>query len=73
LAERLISDIQKVIGELDERVKHMTKVITAQVDINAKSRKNGDVAVHKSEQEIAKEMITYWKKAASCNKASGVC
>ncbi|KAJ3705895.1 hypothetical protein LUZ61_009600 [Rhynchospora tenuis] len=72
LAERLASDIQKVVEELDERVKHVTKVVTTQVDITASGGTDGAL-VHKSEQEIAEEVITYWKKFVNRKKTSGVC
>lgn len=62
-----------MLGELDERVKHVTKIITTQVDITAKGGENDGAVVHKSEQEIAEEVITYWKKTANRDKTSIVC
>ncbi|KAJ4800999.1 Glutamate decarboxylase [Rhynchospora pubera] len=73
LAERLVSDIHKVVQELDEQVKHVTKVVTTQVDITARGGGTDGALVHKSEQEIAEEVITYWKKLVSHKKTSGVC
>ncbi|XP_078179785.1 glutamate decarboxylase-like isoform X1 [Carex rostrata] len=68
LAERLVSDIQKVLGELEEHVQHVTQIITTQIDIET-----GGAVTHKSELEIAEEVISYWKKIVKAKKTSGVC
>ncbi|KAF3324608.1 glutamate decarboxylase-like protein [Carex littledalei] len=67
LAERLVSDIQKVLGELEEHFEHVTKVITTQVDIQTGG------AVHKRQHEIEEGMITSWKKEVNRKKRNGVC
>ncbi|KAF3324606.1 glutamate decarboxylase-like protein [Carex littledalei] len=68
IAERLLSDIQKVLGELEEHYEHVTKVIATQVDIQT-----GGAGTHKSEHEIEEGMIASWKKEVNRKKRSGVC
>ncbi|XP_078168237.1 glutamate decarboxylase-like [Carex rostrata] len=68
IAERLLSDIQKVLGELEEQFEHVTKVIATQVDIQT-----GGAVTHKSEREIKEGMITSWKKVVNRIKSNGVC
>lgn len=65
LAERLVSDIEKVLKELDElpplvKTAHVTAVA------------DDDRHLKKSVTQIQREVASYWKRVAT-NKTSGAC
>lgn len=68
LAERLITDIQKVLADLDHRA---TKIITS---VSLETAKNADVAVvKKTVEETEQEIISHWRSLVNKKKTSGVC
>ncbi|KAH7656144.1 Glutamate decarboxylase protein [Dioscorea alata] len=68
LAERLITDIQKVLADLDHRA---TKIVTS---VSLETAKNADVAVvKKTVEETEQEIISHWKSLVNKKKTSGVC
>ncbi|KAL6579754.1 hypothetical protein OROMI_007778 [Orobanche minor] len=74
LAERLVSDILKVVGELEEMPPHVS-VRTAHVAADdLPDGTGGDHRVHteKSIAEGRKEICSYWRRISD-KKTSGVC
>ena len=69
LSERLVSDIRKILHELDARATHAVRVSTATAAA-AQSDDDGVVA-KKSALEIEGEVAARWRKAV--NKKKGVC
>ncbi|CAO2823312.1 unnamed protein product [Amaranthus hypochondriacus] len=72
LAERLVSDIHKVLHEMDSHpIPVSTK--TAHVTLDSDNTPENKVVVKKDMVEIQREIIKYWKRAVDRNKTSGVC
>ncbi|KAM0952850.1 putative glutamate decarboxylase [Dioscorea sansibarensis] len=68
LAERLITDIQKVLADLDHRA---TRIITT---VSLEPAKTADVAVvKKTVEETEREITSYWRSLVNKKKTSGVC
>jgi glutamate decarboxylase len=67
LAERLVSDILKVVHELDERAAHAVKVASV-----AAVQAGDNVVAQKSAVEIQREIATRWRKLVD-KKKTGPC
>ncbi|GJN16001.1 hypothetical protein PR202_gb02951 [Eleusine coracana subsp. coracana] len=67
LAERLVSDIVKVLHELDARAAHAVKVASVAV-----AQSDDGVVAGKSVMEIQREIATRWRKAVD-KKKTGPC
>ncbi|KAK9278799.1 hypothetical protein L1049_028378 [Liquidambar formosana] len=75
LAERLISDIQKVLEEMDTHLdRSSTRVahVTATVD-ETHDGDGGKIAVKKSVRESHDEIIKHWRRLVDGLKTNGVC
>ncbi|RZC74888.1 hypothetical protein C5167_050369 [Papaver somniferum] len=71
LAERLVSDIEKVMHELDA----LTARVTSKILVT-KEKKENDVnvtVVKKTELETQREITDAWKKFVKARKTNGVC
>jgi glutamate decarboxylase len=67
LAERLVSDVRKILRELDARATHAVRVATATAE------QSGDgVVAKKSVLEIEREVAARWMNAVN-KKKTGVC
>lgn len=74
LAERLVSDIQKVLKELDELPPRVSTK-AAHVSVVADETQSGNVDqphLKKSDVETQKEISNYWRRISD-KKTSGVC
>ncbi|KAK1263364.1 Glutamate decarboxylase [Acorus gramineus] len=70
LGERLVTDIEKVLHEMDEQVSRMTRI--AHVATEKVSEADG-VVIKKSVREVRGEIAGYWKRLVDHKKTSGVC
>ncbi|XP_074269554.1 glutamate decarboxylase-like [Silene latifolia] len=72
LAERLVSDIQKVLHEMDA---HPTRAPTkvAQVALENDVSQDHKTVAKKDVTDLPKEIIKYWRRLVDRNKTSGVC
>ncbi|KAL5545142.1 hypothetical protein UlMin_008926 [Ulmus minor] len=71
LAERLISDIDKVLKELDSFPSHVVTTKTAHVTVDDDQVGHNNKA-RKSEKEIQEEVTKHWKRFVE-EKRTGVC
>ncbi|WCJ25147.1 glutamate decarboxylase [Euphorbia peplus] len=69
LSERLISDIIKVLHELDTLPSRVAQKVALEQEIE----RNGTNVVKKSEIETQREITTIWKKFVLQRKMNGVC
>ncbi|KAJ6796597.1 glutamate decarboxylase isoform X2 [Iris pallida] len=67
LAERLVSDLGKVLAEMESLPSRFTVA-----SVIAEKSKDG-IVVKKSVEEIEREITTYWKNMVDRKKTSGVC
>ncbi|KAL4632947.1 hypothetical protein ACB092_04G086500 [Castanea dentata] len=75
LAERLISDIEKVMKEMEThpiRVSTKTAHVTATVDETQDGDDGGKKHIKKSARETPEEIATYWRKLVA-GKRTGIC
>ncbi|KAK4567410.1 hypothetical protein RGQ29_003264 [Quercus rubra] len=75
LAERLISDIEKVMKEMEThliRVSTKTAHVTATVDETQDGDDGGKKHIKKSARETPEEIATYWRQLVA-RKKTGVC
>ncbi|XP_068658709.1 glutamate decarboxylase-like [Aristolochia californica] len=71
LADRLVSDIEKVLHELDAKIPTTTTI--AHVETDQKSSEEGGHAMKKSMRQTSEEIITHWRKVVERKKTKGVC
>lgn len=67
LAERLISDIKRVLGELDALPSRTTTIAHVTAEKHA-----GETVLKKSILETGQEIATYWRRLVE-HKTNGVC
>jgi glutamate decarboxylase len=74
LSERLVSDIRKILHELDARATHAVMVSTATATATAaqSADEDGGVVAKKSVLEIEREVAARWRNAVN-KKKTGVC
>ena len=75
LADRLISDIEKVMKEMEThliRVSTKTAHVTATVDETQDGDDGGKKHIKKSARETPEEIATYWRQLVA-RKKTGVC
>jgi glutamate decarboxylase len=74
LSERLVSDIRKILHELDARATHAVMVSTATATATAaqSAGEDGGVVAKKSVLEIEREVAARWRNAVN-KKKTGVC
>ena len=75
LAERLISDIEKVMKEMEThpiRVSTKTAHVTATIDETQDGEDGGKKNIKKSARETPEEIATYWRQLVA-RKKTGVC
>ncbi|OAY68591.1 Glutamate decarboxylase [Ananas comosus] len=73
LAERLVTDLAKVLAEFDVRA---SRVKTTVAHVTTAERSNGDgdaTVVKKSVIETQREITAFWRKLVDRKKTSGVC
>nr|CAD1825098.1 unnamed protein product [Ananas comosus var. bracteatus] len=73
LAERLVTDLAKVLAEFDARA---SRVKTTVAHVTTAERSNGDgdaTVVKKSVIETQREITAFWRKLVDRKKTSGVC
>lgn len=76
LAERLVSDIVKVLRETDALPPRSTKAAHGRAEVGHKEDGEGDGVVtkkKKTERETQEEVTTYWRRFVERKKTSGVC
>lgn len=66
-AERLVSDLQKVMVEIEGLPRRVAAIV------NAENTDEGVVVKKKSVTEIEKGVTTYWKRLVNSKKTSGIC
>jgi glutamate decarboxylase len=72
LSERLLSDIRKILHELDARATHAVMVSTATATAAQSAGEDGGVVAKKSVLEIEREVAARWRNAVN-KKKTGVC
>ena len=73
LAERLVSDIKRVLTEIDERPSHVSTTTAHITTVDETQNKDGKgKRVKKSVEETQQEIAKYWKRLVD-GKRTGVC
>lgn len=73
LAERLVSDIEKVVREMDAVVQRRETTIAAHVTASVEETGPGEKMNKKTVTESHEEIAMYWKRLVDRKKTSGVC
>ncbi|KAJ4973833.1 hypothetical protein NE237_007007 [Protea cynaroides] len=76
LAERLISDVEKVLKDLDAlpaRVSGKVAHVTATVEETVNAEIGGNAVVKKDVKAIEEEITSHWKRFVDRKKMNGVC